>query len=54
MGPYIDQNPCFLWTFLANLIANLDCVRGNFDMNEQDLALSLAYKALKYIIIAQK
>ena len=39
---------------MAESIANLGCLRGNFDMNEQDMAMFLAYKALEYIIIAQK
>ena len=39
---------------MADLITNLACTRGKISMNGQDVAMPLAYKALKYVIIAQK
>ena len=41
-------------SFLADLVANLGTVRGNFGMNGQDAAVLMSSKALNDIIIAKE
>ena len=41
-------------SFLADLMANLGTVRGDFGMNGQDAAVLMSSKALNDIIIAKE
>ena len=41
-------------SFLADLMANLGTVRGDFGMNVQDAAVLMSSEALKYIITAKE